>query len=43
MQSPLGGWLSFRVGAPVQERVDALADRANEGLLSEDERTEMMH
>ena len=30
----------FRVAAPVQERVDALADRANEGLLSEDEWTE---
>jgi hypothetical protein len=28
------------ISAPVQERVDALAERANEGLLSEDERAE---
>jgi hypothetical protein len=30
----------FRVDANVQERVDALAERANEGLLSDDERAE---
>jgi hypothetical protein len=30
----------FRVAAPVQERVDVLAERANEGLLSDDERAE---
>jgi hypothetical protein len=30
----------FRVAGPVQERIDTLADRANEGLLSEDERSE---
>lgn len=30
----------FRVAANVQERVDALAERANEGLLSDDERAE---
>jgi hypothetical protein len=28
------------VSATVQERVDTLADRANEGLLSDDERAE---
>jgi hypothetical protein len=31
---------AFRVPAQVQERVDVLADRANEGLLSDDERAE---
>jgi len=30
----------FRVTANVQERVDALAERASEGLLSDDERAE---
>jgi hypothetical protein len=30
----------FRLAAPVQERVDTLAERANEGLLSEEERSE---
>jgi len=30
----------FRVAPPVQERIDALAERANEGLLTEDERSE---
>ncbi len=32
--------LALGVSAPVQERVDALAERANEGLLSDDERAE---
>ena len=30
----------FRIAATVQERVDALAERANEGLLSDEERAE---
>jgi hypothetical protein len=30
----------FRIGPAVQERVNALAERANEGVLTEDERTE---
>jgi len=30
----------FRVAAHVQDRVDVLAERANEGLLSDDERAE---
>ena len=30
----------FRIAKNVQERVDALAERANEGLLSGDERAE---
>ncbi len=30
----------FRVAPVVQERIDALAERANEGLLTEDERAE---
>ena len=30
----------FRVGPAVQRRVDALAERANEGLLTDDERGE---
>jgi hypothetical protein len=30
----------FRVDPPVQERIDALAERANEGTLSTDERAE---
>ena len=32
--------LALGVSASVQERVDALAERANEGLLSDDERAE---
>ena len=32
--------LALGVSAPVQERVDTLAERANEGLLSDDERAE---
>lgn len=30
----------FRIGLEVQPRIDDLAERANEGLLSEDERGE---
>jgi hypothetical protein len=30
----------FRVAVPVQERISVLAARANEGLLTEDERSE---
>jgi hypothetical protein len=30
----------FRVDPPVQERIDALAERANEGTLGADERAE---
>jgi hypothetical protein len=30
----------FQIGAPIQERADVLAERANEGLLSDDERAE---
>jgi hypothetical protein len=30
----------FRIGANVQDRVDTLAERANEGLLTDDERAE---
>jgi hypothetical protein len=30
----------FRVAPVVQERIDILAERANEGLLTEDERAE---
>lgn len=30
----------FRIAPSVQERVDALAERANEGVLTENERTE---
>jgi hypothetical protein len=30
----------FRVPPPVQERIHLLAERANEGLLSQDERSE---
>ena len=33
--------LALGVSAPVQERVDTLAERANEGLLSDDEREEI--
>jgi hypothetical protein len=32
--------IEFRVDSAVQKKVDALAERANEGLLSEEERTE---
>ena len=32
--------VELRVAAPVQERIDALAERANEGTLSGDERME---
>jgi hypothetical protein len=32
--------VELRVAAPVQERVNALADRANEGSLSDEERLE---
>jgi hypothetical protein len=32
--------VALGVAAPVQERVDILAERANEGLLSDDERAE---
>jgi len=32
--------LALKVSASVQERVDTLAERANEGLLTDDERAE---
>jgi len=32
--------VALGVAAPVQERVDILAERGNEGLLSDDERAE---
>jgi hypothetical protein len=32
--------VALRVAAPVQERMDALAERANEGTLSDDEHVE---
>jgi hypothetical protein len=32
--------LALSVSAPVQERIDTLAERANEGLLNDDERAE---
>ncbi len=32
--------VELRVAPPVQERIDALAERANEGLLTDDERAE---
>jgi hypothetical protein len=32
--------IALRVAAPVQERIDTLAERANNGVLTEDERTE---
>ena len=32
--------VALGIAAPVQERVDILAERANEGLLSDDERAE---
>ena len=32
--------VEFRVSPPVQERIDALAERANEGILTADEAAE---
>jgi hypothetical protein len=32
--------IEFRVFQPVQQRIDALAERANEGVLTADEATE---
>jgi hypothetical protein len=32
--------VELRVAAPVQEKINILAERANEGLLSDDERAE---
>jgi hypothetical protein len=32
--------VDFRIDPPLQERIDALAERANEGKLSESERSE---
>jgi hypothetical protein len=32
--------VNFQVDRPVQERIDTLAERANEGTLSDGERTE---
>ena len=32
--------VEFQVATHVQDRVDVLAERANEGLLNDDERTE---
>jgi len=32
--------LGFRIDPAVQDRIDELADRCNEGLLTEDERAE---
>ena len=32
--------VELRVDPPVQERIDTLAERANEGLLADDERAE---
>jgi len=32
--------VQMRVAPPVQERIDSLAERANEGLLTEEERAE---
>jgi uncharacterized protein YnzC (UPF0291/DUF896 family) len=32
--------IEFRVSQPVQQRIDALAERANEGVLTADEATE---
>jgi hypothetical protein len=32
--------VDFRVDLPVQERIDLLGERANEGMLTDEERTE---
>ncbi len=32
--------IELRVAPPIQERIDTLAERANEGLLTDDERAE---
>jgi hypothetical protein len=32
--------IDFQVASPVQERISSLAERANEGMLSDDERLE---
>ena len=32
--------IEFQIGAPLQERIDVLAERANEGVLTETERSE---
>jgi hypothetical protein len=32
--------VDFRIDAPVQERIDRLAERANEGILTDSERSE---
>ncbi len=32
--------VALRIAGPAQERIDILAERANEGLLSDDERSE---
>jgi len=32
--------VGFRVSLPVQQRIDALAERANEGVLTSDESAE---
>jgi uncharacterized protein YnzC (UPF0291/DUF896 family) len=40
MRNPARRLVDFRVDPPVQERIDALAERANEGSLSTDERAE---
>lgn len=40
MQSPHVALIDFQIDAPVQERIEALAERANEGTLSESERAE---
>jgi hypothetical protein len=32
--------VEFHIGPQIQERIDSLAERANEGILNEDERSE---
>lgn len=32
--------VDFRIDAPIQERIDALAQQANEGILTDPERSE---